>query len=89
MRQGIAVFANPGPAEFQRSSRINNLENWHGRCEGVVNRRNGPSKDRKTTQMTRTNDLTARFFAFAGALLLATISLAASVGPAMTNLTIA
>jgi hypothetical protein len=39
--------------------------------------------------MTRTNDLTARFFAFAGALLLATLSLAASVGPAMTNLPIA
>jgi hypothetical protein len=35
--------------------------------------------------MTRTNDLTARFIAFAGALLLATVSLAASVGPAMIN----
>lgn len=39
--------------------------------------------------MTRTNDLTARFIAFAGALLLASISLAASVGPAMINLPIA
>ena len=39
--------------------------------------------------MTRTNDLTARFIAFAGALMLATISLAAAVGPAMTSLTIA
>jgi hypothetical protein len=39
--------------------------------------------------MTRTNDLTTRFIAFAGALLLATISLAASIGPAMTNLPIA
>ena len=39
--------------------------------------------------MTRTNDLTARFIAFAGALLLATLSLAAAVGPAMTNLPIA
>jgi hypothetical protein len=39
--------------------------------------------------MTRTNDLTARFIAFAGALLLATISLAASVGPAMINLPVA
>ena len=39
--------------------------------------------------MTRTNDLSARLIAFAGAVLLATISLAASVGPAMTNLPIA
>lgn len=39
--------------------------------------------------MTRTTELTARFAAFASALLLATISLAASVGPAMTNLPIA
>ena len=39
--------------------------------------------------MTRTNDLTARFIAFAGALFLATVSLAASIGPAMTNLPIA
>lgn len=39
--------------------------------------------------MIRTNDLTARFAAFAAALLLATVSLAASVGPAVTNLPIA
>jgi hypothetical protein len=39
--------------------------------------------------MTHTNDLTARFFAFAGALFLATVSLAASIGPAMTNLAVA
>lgn len=39
--------------------------------------------------MIRTTDLTARFAAFAGALLLATLSLAASVGPGLTNLTIA
>jgi len=41
------------------------------------------------TTMTYTNELTARFFAFAGALFLATVSLAASVGPAMTNLPVA
>lgn len=37
--------------------------------------------------MTRLTDLSARLTAFAGAVLLATLSLAASIGPAMTNLT--
>ena len=39
--------------------------------------------------MTRTNDLTTRFIAFAGAVLLATVSVAASVGPAVINLPVA
>ena len=39
--------------------------------------------------MTRTNDLTARFAAFAAALLFATVSLMASVGPAVSNFPIA
>jgi hypothetical protein len=39
--------------------------------------------------MTRTTDFTARLAAFAGALLLATLSLAASVGPAITSLPLA
>jgi hypothetical protein len=39
--------------------------------------------------MTRNDDLTTRFAAFAAAMLLATMSLAASVGPAFVNLPVA
>ena len=39
--------------------------------------------------MTRTNDLLTRFAALTAAVLLATLSTVASVGPAVLNLTVA
>ena len=53
-------------------------------------RRNGPSRYQpRNKRMTHSRAITTRLAAFAGAILLATLSLAASVGPAMTNLPIA